>query len=112
MAISILTARRIASVALVFFSIVVLGLSAHVETSVSNPLTIPQTYPHGTRLMASFRFTGPYVRPIHQELHPRMLHRRPHHRGRSRIRPHPMEETDVDPEHGDFLPRNLGLLAR
>ncbi|KAI5449244.1 hypothetical protein NCC49_005160 [Naganishia albida] len=34
MSVSILTARRIAALALVFFSIVVLGLSAHVETSV------------------------------------------------------------------------------
>jgi hypothetical protein len=36
MAISILTARRIASIALVAFSVVVLALSAHVETSVSH----------------------------------------------------------------------------
>lgn len=112
MSVSILTARRIAALALVFFSIVVLGLSAHVETSVSFPLIRKLCLLSLSHPFASLRFTGSYVRPLDQELHTRMLHRRAHHRRRDRVCRDPMEETDADLEHGSVLPGHLGLLAR
>jgi hypothetical protein len=105
MAISILSASRIASAVLIVFSVVVLALSAHVENSVSvAPVNNLQT-----RLT---RLPGPDVWRLHQELHLCSLHRSFHHRQRNRRRHLPMETTHANLDERHCVLAHLGFLAR
>jgi hypothetical protein len=104
MAISILSASRIASAVLIVFSVVVLALSAHVENSVS-PAPVNNLQTRLTRL------PGPDVWRLHQELHLCGVHRSLHHRQRDRRRHLPMETTYANLDERRCVLAHLGFLA-